>query len=447
MILNDLQVYNDQYKDLHENPYISYTDRIKILKKIRILIMENINKIYEALKLDLNKHENESYFSEVALVLKEVNLFIKKLKGWMKGKRVSTPLTLSWGKSSIIPQARGLCLIISPWNYPFYLTFMPIISSIAAGNRSIVKTSEYSVNTTKLLKKLINQELNSQHIYVMNEDVDSIKSMLKNRFDFVYFTGSEKTGTAISQQISHFHTPSVLEMGGKCPVIIHPDADFNYAVDKIFDAKCVNAGQTCIAPDYVLIPKGKSNIFIEKFNKKSELIESNLNEYPKIITELHFQRLTSLAPLGSHIIDNEHKIIPVSFESDWTKKEMQTEIFGPLLPVIEYDNINEVYKTIFAKNEPLATYIFTKSKQNINHAFKSLRTGSIVVNDLLVSLLNDKLPFGGVGSSGNGRAHGYQGFLTFSNLVSSYVRKSFSTSLSAHPYTDSKLKWIKRLLK
>ncbi|MCT4469500.1 aldehyde dehydrogenase family protein [Mycoplasma sp. HS2188] len=432
-----------------EEPFVTYKQRIELLKKLLKIVRENEEQISKSLYLDLNKHTNESYFSEIGLVIREIRKTIKNLKKWMKPKRVKTPFLLFSGHSKIIQQARGLCLIISPWNYPFYLTMMPLISAIAAGNRVIIKTSELSENTTKLLNELLNNHFDKNFVYVMDSSIEGIIEMLKNRFDFIFFTGSERAGTLVSQQAAKFHTPITLELGGKCPVIIADDIDLEYCATKIMSAKLINSGQTCVAPDYVVIEKGKADKFVDYCNKYVETHLSDLREFPKIISPLHYHRILNLLPDNVNIehFEDMQKIYPKAFVSKWDSKAMQQEIFGPLLPVIEYDYFNEVVNKISLRSQPLSTYLFTKDSKKMDFISKNIKTGSLVINDLMIQLVSENLPFGGVGSSGNGRTHGYAGFLNFSNPVSFYRRKNFSTKLSEHPYTQSKLSIIKKILK
>lgn len=428
-------------------PFVSYNERIFVLKKLYQLIKKNEKEIIDVLFQDLGKHHYEAYFSEIGLVLHEIKHVIKNLKKWMKPKKVRTPFTLFGGKSFLIPQAYGQCLIISPWNYPFYLTLMPLISSIAAGNRNIVKTSEFTLATSSLLSNLINDQLQSDMAYVMDHNVESIIQILENKFDFVFFTGSEKTGTKIAQSIAKYHTPSVLELGGKCPVIIDNSVVLGKIVSRIMSAKLLNAGQTCIAPDYVCVPKGQGSKFKELCQKYIEITLPNLDDFPKIITYNHYQRIKNYIAAHKSDIENECKIYPQVIDATWSDQVMQDEIFGPVLPIIEYENIDELIDVINSKNQPLATYLFTKNNDLINKISQKIKTGGLVVNDLLVQLVSNNLPFGGVGSSGNGRSHGFEGFKQFSNIISCYHRKRFALSLTEHPYTDFKEKIFRKIFK
>ncbi|MBU4689498.1 aldehyde dehydrogenase family protein [Mycoplasma zalophidermidis] len=443
----DLLKYESQRDDVLKTPFISYEERVSILKKIKSIIKENINNINFSLKKDLNKHENEVYFSEIGLILNEIRFVLKNLKKWMKPKKVKTPLALFSGASKIIQQALGHCLIISPWNYPFYLTFMPLISAIAAGNRVIIKTSELSKHSSSLIMKIINEDLKTDKVYVMSSDVNDVKEMLKNKFDFVFFTGSERVGKLITEQVSRFHTPITLELGGKCPVILDDSADLRNAANKIMTAKFINSGQTCVAPDYIVVPKNKGTKFIEYCQDYINAKLDKLENYPKIISEEHHKRIMGLIPNDVNVQYTDTQILPKAFISDWNNKIMKQEVFGPLLPVIEYQDFSEIVRKISEKSEPLATYVFTKEKKFVDEVFKNIRTGALVINDLMVQLANHYLPFGGVGASGHGRSRGYAGFLEFSNSVSYYRRTWFSTELSEHPYSELKLKILKKIIK
>ncbi|BBG41265.1 hypothetical protein MCAL106E_0072 [Mycoplasmopsis californica] len=446
MTEKDRKTYKKMYEDTICSPYISYIERIKTLKAIKTAIQGNIELVSEALSSDLNKHKNEAYFSEIGLVLKELSLTISQLKKWMKPKRAKTPILLFGGSSKLIPQAMGIALIISPWNYPFYLSLMPIISAIAAGNRVILKPSESSPETSYLLTNLFNNTVDSRYIYVMSSDVDSTKEMLMNKFDIVFFTGSQRVGSLVRQQLCSTNTAIILELGGKCPVIIDQNLNIDQSVEKVFNSKVINAGQTCVAPDYVAIHKDKIDIFIDKFNKLSSEFEKHIDEYPKIINKKHFDRLLNLAK-NTELTVKDTKILPKAIKTTFNSELMVDEIFGPLLPVVSYSEISEVLDFIKSNGEPLATYVFTKSKNFENVIVERVHTGAVVTNEIMLQLANYNLPFGGVGSSGWGRSHGYQGFLAFSNVVSCYSRWGFGTKLNTHPYTDKKINLIKKFLK
>lgn len=445
--MNSYQIQKDS---MMKERYISVEKRKKILSKLYKLLKQNESNINQALKLDLNKHPNEVYFSELGIILSDIKYTIKHLNSWTKPQRVHTPLTLFTGKSKIIYEPLGLSLIISPWNYPFNLTFIPLIASIAAGNRAIIKPSEYSIHSSKLITEIINKSFSPEYLYVENTSVENTIELLNNRFDIVFFTGSEKVGTLIAQQVSKFHTPLILELGGKCPVIVDKYYDLKDAAKKIIFGKLINAGQTCVAPDYVCVHEYQINEFIKLCQKEAENVLGrnplNNDQYPKIINEKQFNRLLKISPNTLLYNPNSQKIAPYIYKATWDDKAMQEEIFGPFLPVIPYHDFKDAVNIVASRNEPLASYLFSKEKKNIEYMNQQLQAGSLIVNDVLSQMISRYLPFGGSGASGNGKYHGFEGFKTFSNAKAFYKRGRYRSSLADYPYTEEKLQSLKKLL-
>lgn len=449
--MNDIKIYELQKTEYLKMPYMPISKRKELLTKLYDLVKNNEKKIMDALYLDLNKSPNEAYFAEIGLVLKSIKYNLKHLAKWAKPKRVKTPITLFSGTSKIIYEPLGLTLIISPWNYPFYLSLSPLIAAIAAGNRAIIKPSEFSRHTTNVLIELINNTFDPKYVYVIEPSIENITKLLEHRFDLIFFTGSERVGTIISEKASKYHTPVILELGGKSPTVIFDDIDLKFAAKKILFGKLVNAGQTCVAPDYVCVPKNKANEFIKYAN---EIVEEwltkrpeNNKEYPKIITSEHHERLNQYLPKDLQNRCINQKIVPYIYRTDWQDPIMKHEIFGPILPVIEYKNINEVYDFIKHFGKPLASYVFSKNNDYINDFSKHISAGSLVINETLSQLSSDYLPFGGVGSSGTGRYHGFEGFKTFSNAKAFYKKGKLGFNLAYHPYNEKKLNILKKLVK
>ncbi|WP_027334551.1 aldehyde dehydrogenase family protein [Mycoplasmopsis felifaucium] len=450
-INKNIEAYKLQNESVLETLYMPKNLRKLLLKKLYKLILDNKHKIMDALFLDLNKSENEAYFTEIGTVLKSIKFTLKHINKWTKAKRVKTPITLFSGVSKIFHEPLGQVLIISPWNYPFYLSIAPLISAIAAGNRVIIKPSEYSFNTSQILQELMNNNFDPEYIFVSDSSLSTVQELLEHKFDLIFFTGSENVGTKICQEAAKFHTPVVLELGGKCPTIICDDFDLAKASEKIIYGKLLNAGQTCVAPDYVCVPKGKGTKFIEiayeMVHKYLGRVPVSNQHFPKIITKNHFERLEEYLPKNEKIKSKNYKISPYIYLTNFNDEVMKSEIFGPILPVIEYDNYDEITNFIQSTGKPLATYLFTRNKKNINFFQYKISSGSLVIGVTINQLSSDYLPFGGVGSSGNGRYHGFTGFQTFSNIKSIYKKGIFNINLHHHPYTDKKLKWLEKILK
>ncbi|WP_029512482.1 aldehyde dehydrogenase family protein [Mycoplasmopsis iners] len=447
MLQKDLEIYNQQRNSLQRGQNLNYKQRITILKKLKEVILQNEIAIKKALFDDLGKSDYEAYLTEICFVIKEINLAIKKLKKWMKPKKVKRNLLTLNAKQRIINEPLGQVLIISPWNYPFYLTFKPLIGSISAGNFSIIKTSELSKNTSELIKKMINDNFDSQIIHVMNYDIESITEMLKQKFDLIFYTGGPKVGKIIAEQAAKNLTPVILELGGKCPVIIDEKVDLTEVVKKIIFAKSLNAGQTCVGPDYILIKPNMTNEFIKLAKQYIQDNYANLSQEPNIISSQHFDRLIKLAPVDL-VRDSANKKIQLNvFKAERSDLIMQEEIFGPLLPVVEYQNLDEAIQIVNNKEKPLTIYLFTNDKKVIKQVAQNTSSGAFVINDCINQLANHNLPFGGVGNSGMGRYHGYQSFVTFSNQKSYFKAWLVNLTVASKPFTEDKIKLIKRLIK
>ncbi|MBN0970876.1 aldehyde dehydrogenase family protein [Mycoplasma phocoeninasale] len=434
------EIYLKQ-KQLSESSYIDIESRIEMLKKLKAIIKANEEAIFWALKKDLNKHKNETYLSELAITYQELNLAIKKTKSWAKAKRVKSPFYLIGSKSQTIFRPRGHVLIISPWNYPVYLTLSPLISAISAGNRIMIKSSEHSQNTSDLLIKLINNNFDSSLIYCSDTSLDSAKWLLEQKFDMIFFTGSTSVGKIVYEKAAKHLTPVVLELGGKCPVIVDELKDLRIMVDNIFNAKILNLGQTCIAPDFLLVKESQVNDIMTLFNQKMSEFKSHL-EIAKIINDANVNRLNDI----SNYSFNEHKL--TFMKADFSQKIMNEEIFGPILPIVIYKSEEDLKNILIKMENPLAIYVFSDNKIFINNIFKYAKSGSFVVNDSIGFIANYNLPFGGIGSSGIGRSHGYAGFKSFS-YEQSYFKRNFlhNLKLQSHPYTEKKLNLIKKIIK
>ena len=452
------ELINKQRKFYSSNISKDLKFRIQNLKLLRSIIIKYEKEIQEALRLDLGKSETEAYMTEIGMVLDEIKYNIKHLAKWAKKKYVSTPLSQFPARSYRIPEPRGLVLIISPWNYPFLLSIQPLIGAIAAGNCVIIKPSEYSVNTSKILKKILTEIYSEAYVTVVLGEKEVAQELLKEKFDYIFYTGSTKIGKIVMEAAAKNLTPVTLELGGKSPCIVDEKCNVELAAKRIAYGKILNSGQTCVAPDYVFVHQNVKEQFLNFLIKylNNFLGENALNnsDYPKIINEMQFNRIISL-------IDKEHviygggynrnilKIEPTILTiKDMTSKVMQEEIFGPILPIIGYNNLDYIINYININPKPLALYLFTNNKKIEKRILKEVSYGGGCINDTIIHLANKKLGFGGVGNSGIGEYHGKFSFDTFSHYKS-IIKKSNHIDLPVryHPYSKMKEKLIRMFMK
>lgn len=432
--------------------------RIKILEKLKKAIIQNEEKINKALKEDLNKSAFESYMCETGMVLAEITHTLKNIKKWTKTKKVRTPISQMPSTSYIIPESYGITLVISPWNYPFLLSFEPVVSAIAAGNLVVLKPSEYSENTTKVIKEIINETFNKEYIVVIEGGPEETEKLLNENFDYIFYTGSTEVGKIVMEKAAKNLTPVTLELGGKSPCIVDETANIEMAAKRIVFGKLLNAGQTCVAPDYILVHSTKKEELVKNIQKYITIFLGkdaiNNEDYPKIINEKHFNRLVNLIEkdrviFGGKTSKETLKIEPTLIDNvSISSSIMQEEIFGPLLPIITFKSLEECIKIIKKKEKPLSLYLFTNSKLSKEKVLNEISFGGGCINDTVIHLASLNLGFGGVGKSGMGAYHGKFGFDTFTHYKS-VLKKSNKVDLPMryHKYTDSKLKVIKKFLK
>lgn len=435
----------------------SYDFRIKNLLKLKKIIINSEEKITMALKKDLNKSYEEAYITEIVPLINEINFLVKNLKKLMKPKKVKTNLLTFKSKSYLYNEPLGNVLILSPWNYPFLLALNPLVGSIAAGNTTVIKPSEVSENTSLLIEELISNNFDEDYIKVILGDATVANSLTKLPFNKIFFTGSENVAKKVLQNAASNLIPTTLELGGKSPTIIFPDTNLKDAVKKIVFGKLINAGQTCIAPDYVLLHKNNLNDFIYyfKYYTKSFYNEPLENEkYPKIINEYHFNRLIEYLNkekvlLGGNFLNKKLIIEPTIIKvNDYSTNIMQEEIFGPILPIMTYQNTTDLFNKLDLNKKPLTMYVFTKDKNNKRKMLTNYSSGSIVFNDTISQFVNNNLPFGGIGNSGMGKYHGTSSFHTFSHQKS-VLDKSLLLDLKIRymPYSNNTIKFIKKFVK
>lgn len=425
------------------------------LKKLSKAIKSYESDILEALYTDLGKNKVEAYATEIGITLKSIKNARKELKNWTKTKNVDTPLYLFPTKSYIKKEPYGTVLIIAPFNYPFQLVFEPLIGAIAAGNTAIIKPSELTPNVARVIKRLINETFDANYIEV----IEGTQTLIHLPFDYVFFTGSENVGKIVYQAASENLVPVTLEMGGKSPVIVDETANIKVASERICFGKFTNAGQTCVAPDYILVHESVKDDLITALSKTlREFYGQNIQQSPdygRIVNLKHYHRLTSLLNsaqmnivFGGHSDEDERYIEPTLLDHVTNDSAiMQEEIFGPILPILTYQSLDEAIAFIHQRPKPLSLYLFSEDENATQRVINELSFGGGAINDTLMHLANPKLPFGGVGASGMGRYHGKYSFDTFTH-EKSYIFKSTRLESGVHlPPYKGKFKYIKAFFK
>ncbi|MDQ7823983.1 MAG: aldehyde dehydrogenase [Candidatus Eremiobacteraeota bacterium] len=405
-----------------------YQFRHERLKALRELVTRHENEIYEALRADLGRPQSETFFGELLFVQGEIENALTCLHSWMKPKAVGTPLLLSPGSSSLHSEPYGVTLIIGPWNYPFQLMMAPLVGAVAAGNCVVLKPSEISSHTSSLLARLIPRYFEPGYIDVVEGGVEESGYLLQERLDYLFYTGNPAVGRIVMEAAARHLTPLTLELGGKSPCIFYRNFHFEAAVKRIVWGKFFNAGQTCVAPDYLLLYDGIADEIIKLIQKTvADFFGDDPKkspDYSRIINERHFKRLTALMEEGRIITGGAadaatRYIAPtVIDEVTWDSKIMEEEIFGPLLPVIYFDNLDKVLAEIRKRPKPLALYLFSEDRETQRKVIRGTSSGGMCINDTLVHISTRELPFGGVGQSGMGAYHGKYTFDTFSHRKS-----------------------------
>lgn len=431
--------------------------RMNALTKLKGILENHEREISDALKADLGKPLLEAYSSEVAYVKEDLHYVMKRLKSWAKPQRVSSPMVTWPARSMVIPEPYGNTLIIAPWNYPFQLTVSPLIGAIAAGNTAILKPSEVTPRTQELLIRLINQAFPSEYICCVGGGVEESTALLEHRFDFIFFTGSTRVGRIVAEKAARFLTPTCLELGGKSPCLVDKNIDLKTTARRIVWGKFLNAGQSCVAPDYVMIHKDIYEEFTKEITRTiTEFFGSNphsSDSYGRVVNTSHFDRLQSLVDpskviMSSPAVRDEHFMAPtVMKDVAWNDRVMDDEIFGPVLPLMSYSDLGEAIKKIQSRPKPLALYLFSKDSSVQDRVLSNVSFGGACVNDTMVHLTNPNLPFGGVGESGVGSYHGRKSFDLFSHMKSVMVKPFWGDATMRYaPYTDWKLKLIRFFL-
>ncbi len=451
-------IYTKQKAFFNSNTTKDIHFRIAQLKKLKEVLKENENVLYQAIYEDFGKSEFETYLTELSLIYHEISLLIKNIKKWSKPQRVSSGLANFPAKSYIISEPLGTTLVIGAWNYPYQLSLLPALTALAAGNTVIIKPSELPAQTSKVLAKIINQNFPDDYLHVIEGGVNETNELLQNPFDKIFFTGSIPVGKIIYQAAAKHLTPVTLELGGKSPTFVLADADIKMTAKRLVWAKFLNAGQTCVAPDYVLVEKSIEAQFLEALKAEIELThKSNDNltdNYLQIINHKNVERLAKLIDNSKVYyggqINHEKRIISPTLLHHITFDDevMKDEIFGPILPVISFTNLDAAIQEVKKRPKPLACYIYSKNRTLIQKLLKEISFGGGAVNDSVMHLSNSNLPFGGVGFSGMGSYHGKFGFDTFSHQKSILNKPFwFEANIKYTPYTKGKLKILKWLFK
>lgn len=427
--------------------------RVAQLQKLYDAVLKYEKEIEKALHSDLRKPEMEAWATEVGVTLSEIKATIGLVKKWMKPERVNTPLFFLPGSSWIYPEPYGVCLIISPWNYPFKNLMGPLIGCMAAGNTAVLKPSELSPATSALIAKIISETFDSSYITVVQGAADETQHLLEERWDYIMFTGGTEIGRIIYQKAAKHLTPVTLELGGKSPCIVDKETNLDVTVRRIAWGKFLNAGQICIAPDYILVHKSVKEAYLQKMKAViKEFFGENPQKSPdfgRIISNKHFNRIKKLIEgdviVGGQTDEIEKYIAPTVINNvKLSDKVMQEEIFGPIMPIIEWDKPEDVIKIINTGSKPLALYIFSTNSGFRERIINHTSSGAVVCNDLIVHAGHPYLPFGGVGNSGMGAYNGKIGFDTFSHKKPVMKRSFFGDVKQKYaPYDQSKLNFIK----
>ncbi|MDE6276104.1 MAG: aldehyde dehydrogenase [Clostridia bacterium] len=440
-----------------DHAFLDYKKRIKSLKKLydNILLMKD--EIFAALKADLNKSEIESYTTEIGMVLCEITFMIKHIKKFSRPQKVKSALFQFPAKSQILPCPYGCVLVMSPWNYPFMLSIEPMVDAIAAGNSVVLKPSRYSRNTSLAIEKLVEKTFEKNEVIVVSGGREENAFLLEQDYDYIFYTGSTAVGKIVMQKASEKFTPITLEMGGKSPCIVDDTANIPLAARRIVFGKYLNSGQTCVAPDFIYCDKSIKEQLVEELKKQITLQYTqdpiSNDNYPKIINQKHFDKVKNYIDkdrvlFGGKVDDEKLKIQPTLLDSTFDDPEMNQEMFGPVLPIVTFDNLDEAIAKVNSMSTPLALYFFSQSKANQDKLKTFCRFGGGCINDTIMHIASSTLPFGGLKQSGMGQYHGKIGFDTFTHYKSVLDKKTwFDMPVRYQPYTDKHYKLIKKFMK
>ena len=448
--------YQQQVEYFRDGKTKPIQNRINTLRKLYNLFKENESLIHSALNKDLGKSKFESYATELGIVLDEIKYHIRNITSWSSPTRSANPITNFPATSYTTYEPLGNVFIIAPWNYPFQLLITPLIGAISAGNTAILKPSEISSNTSMVIKDIINNNFDPGLIKVFEGDKYITQDLLKFNFNHIFFTGNTEVGKIIYKSAADKMIPVTLELGGKSPCIVDSKINLKLAAKRIIWGKLINAGQTCIAPDYILVNKEVKDKLISEL--KLAIINfygndvSLSKDYPRIINESNVIRLSTLIDNTKILYGGKYNVKDCYFEPTLIDNVsinspiMSQEIFGPILPIMTYDNIDEAIDIVQSKEKPLALYFFSNCKQKQNRILNEVSGGGVTINDTIMHFANNKLPFGGIGNSGIGKYHGKYSFLTFSNQKPVVRKKTWIDIPIRYAPFKNKLKIVKMLL-
>lgn len=456
---NILNIFNSQKEFFYSNKTKDINYRINNLKKLKNLIKENEQDIMDALYKDLRKSNFESYATEIGIVYDELNLHIKNLRKWSKREKRKSPIVHFPAKSYIYKDPYGVTLIIGPFNYPFQLVIAPLIGAISAGNCAIIKPSESTQNIALLLEKIINENFKENYIRVVNPlgGKDTVSYLLDLKFDYIFFTGSVRVGKIIMEKASKNLIPVTLELGGKSPCIVDNSAKLGLAAKRIVWGKFLNAGQTCVAPDYILVQKDIKEKLLKELKKELLLqfgsdIKSS-SDFPRIVNKHSLLRLKNYLNYGEIYfggsVDEKDLYLEPTILTNIKENSliMEEEIFGPILPILEYSSLDEALTYVINKDKPLALYYFSEDSSSIEKVLNSTTSGGVTINDTIIHVASSYLPFGGVGPSGMGAYHGKASFDVFTHKKSVIKRGTFiEFPIKFAPY-NNKINLLKKVMK
>ncbi|MBT6871192.1 MAG: aldehyde dehydrogenase [Candidatus Marinimicrobia bacterium] len=456
--MNILTLINNQREYFNSGQSRDVKFRIEQLKRLKVIFEKYEDECILALGKDLGKSQTEAYLTEVVLIRDELKMAIRNTKKWSKPKRVPTPIILAVASSYRQPEPYGVTLIVSPWNYPIALGLMPLIGAISAGNTAVLKPSELAPASSVIITKIISECFRPEHVISIEGGVEVATELLQHRYDYIFFTGGTKVGQVYYEAAAKNLTPVTLELGGKSPCVVDKKVNINETAKRIVFGKYLNCGQSCTAPDYILVHASVKNDLINALKKNviemyGENPEDN-DEYPRIISDGHFDRICSLIDekhiaFGGNSNKGKKYISPTFIALDSTDNSiMNEEIFGPVLPILSFKNIDEVKTLIKSKERPLALYIFTKNKKVENDLLHNISFGGACVNDTMTQYANPNLPFGGVGHSGIGDYHGEYSFKSFSHYKSIFKKSmtiDFTRFVRYAPW-KGKFNFIKKIV-
>lgn len=440
-------------------------ERKRLLKKLKGNIWANKENIEKALFADYHRSDVETNLADTLIVLKEINHTLRHIADWNRPKRVSTPLILAGSSSYIQPEPKGKVLIISPWNFPFNLSFVPLLSAIAAGNAAIIKPSEFTPQSSQLIKKLVEETFEPWQVQVVDGDLEASKALLSLPFNHIFFTGSPAVGKIVMASAAQHLASVTLELGGKSPVIVHEDANLNQAAEIVAWSKFINNGQVCIAGDYVLVHSRVKDVFLKKLREHIEkfFIQGDARQndaYSRIVNQKQYSRLMQM--IEEATTSGAQALTPMAHQADEKfisplalvdvpedAALMQQEIFGPVLPIRSYQTLDEAIEFINQKEKPLALYAFTSSERTREHILRNTSAGATVFNHVYLHHYNSELPFGGINNSGIGKSHGYFGFQEFSHMraVVRYWSPINMFKVIFPPYTATTRKLVAFMMK